>query len=141
MKLNIPDLDLSFILDGKPAIFRHCYFVVSTDARGNRMTHSGGSLERQGEKLKVLEWWPRQSGVTDSKQTREDGSIIDIFNKWMKRPETTWICSKVAREEFQYDREDNFMLSFAESPIAHGKQISPPQRRTSKSPDDGNTER
>ncbi|KAF7364471.1 hypothetical protein MSAN_01108500 [Mycena sanguinolenta] len=52
-------MNLSFVLDEKPAIFQHRYFVVSTDARANRRTHSGGSLEDPWEKPKVLEWWGR----------------------------------------------------------------------------------
>ncbi|KAF7372865.1 hypothetical protein MSAN_00492600 [Mycena sanguinolenta] len=52
-------MNLSFVLDEKPAIFQHRYFVVSTDTRANRRTHSGGSLEDPWEKPKVLEWWGR----------------------------------------------------------------------------------
>ncbi|KAJ6479138.1 hypothetical protein C8R45DRAFT_1076734 [Mycena sanguinolenta] len=53
---GIPKLDLSFVLDGKPATFQYHYLVVSTDAKGNTRTHSGGLLEKQDGKWKLSEW-------------------------------------------------------------------------------------
>ncbi|KAF7343666.1 hypothetical protein MSAN_01946200 [Mycena sanguinolenta] len=54
-------MKFSFVLDEKPAVFRYRFFVVSTDAKGNSKTRSGGSLEmetQEGE-WKMLEWWAR----------------------------------------------------------------------------------
>ncbi|KAJ6472516.1 hypothetical protein C8R45DRAFT_1164232 [Mycena sanguinolenta] len=49
-------MNLSFVLDEKPAIFQYRFYAVSTDAKGNPKTRSGGSLEIQEGKWKVLEW-------------------------------------------------------------------------------------
>ncbi|KAF7369976.1 Ubiquitin-like domain-containing protein [Mycena sanguinolenta] len=57
---DIPaQMNLSFVLDEKPAVFQYRFFVVSTDAKGNSRTHSGGSLELREGKWKVFDWWAR----------------------------------------------------------------------------------
>ncbi|KAJ6479123.1 hypothetical protein C8R45DRAFT_1006645, partial [Mycena sanguinolenta] len=53
------EMSLSFVLDGKPAIFEYWYLVKSTDARGNSKEHSGGSLKLSDGKSELYEWFWR----------------------------------------------------------------------------------